>query len=143
MEVPLKCQIHLSWNLIKASPMSVLSSQYPQKVSRYSFQTNAKPAIIKSILKRYTKKSFGSIYINIVDKLAFKPDEGTTIYGVVSTTEGPVKGVVVSDGVEVTITDENGIYQLKSAKKWKYAFISIPSSYEVPSSGVLPIFIKR
>lgn len=102
-----------------------------------------KTGYYKIYIKRDTrKKSFGSIYINIVDKLAFKPDEGTTIYGVVSTTEGPVKGVVVSDGVEVTTTDENGIYQLKSAKKWKYAFISIPSSYEVPSSGVLPIFYK-
>lgn len=101
-----------------------------------------KTGYYKIYIKRNTrKKTFGSIYINIVDK-AFKPDEGTTIYGVVSTTEGPVKGVVVSDGVEVTTTDENGIYQLKSAKKWKYAFISIPSSYEVPSSGVLPLFYK-
>ena len=48
--------------------------------------------------------------------------------------------VVVSDGHEVTVTDENGIYQLKSAKKWGYVFISVPGGYEVPSDGVLPRF---
>ncbi|GAB6121571.1 calcineurin-like phosphoesterase C-terminal domain-containing protein [Dysgonomonas termitidis] len=85
------------------------------------------------------KKSIGRIYINIVDFL-FTPDEGTTIYGIVKSEEGGVKDVVVSDGVEVTTTDEKGIYQLKSAKKRNYVFISVPSNYEVPSSGVLPLF---
>lgn len=85
------------------------------------------------------KKSIGRIYINVVDFL-FTPDEGTTIYGIVKSEEGGVKDVVVSDGVEVTTTDEKGIYQLKSAKKRNYVFISVPSNYEVPSSGVLPLF---
>lgn len=86
------------------------------------------------------KKSVGNIYINIVDKLDFTPSEGTTVYGVVSSAEGPVAGVVVSDGTEVTVTDAKGIYELKSAKKWGYVFISVPSGYEVPSNGVLPQF---
>lgn len=87
------------------------------------------------------KKSFGKLYINIVDELPdFTPDDGTTIYGVVATNESGVAGVVVSDGEEVTATDERGIYQLKSKKKWGYVFISIPSGYEVPSAGVLPLF---
>lgn len=95
-------------------------------------------------IKRNTrKKPVGRIYINVVDELNFTPDAGTTIYGIVSSAEGAVKGVVVSDGVEVTTTDENGIYQLKSAKKWGYVFISIPSSYEVPSDGVLPLFYQQ
>ena len=51
-----------------------------------------------------------------------------------------VENVVVSDGAEVTVTNEKGIYQLKSAKKWGYVFISVPSGYEVPSVGVLPQF---
>lgn len=88
------------------------------------------------------KKPLGKIYINIVDKLDFTPDEGTTIYGVVSSQEGKVKGAVVSDGVDVTTTDENGIYQLKSKKDKGYIFISIPGNYEVPSQGVLPQFYK-
>ena len=84
------------------------------------------------------KKSFGRIYINIVEDIDFKPDAGTTVYGIVSSAGVGVENVVVSDGAEVTVTNEKGIYQLKSAKKWGYVFISVPSGYEVPSVGVLP-----
>ena len=86
------------------------------------------------------KKSFGRIYINIVEDIDFKPDAGTTVYGIVSSADVGVENVVVSDGAEVTVTNEKGIYQLKSAKKWGYVFISVPSGYEVPSVGVLPQF---
>ena len=86
------------------------------------------------------KKSFGRIYINIVEAIDFKPDAGTTVYGIVSSAGVGVENVVVSDGAEVTVTNEKGIYQLKSAKKWGYVFISVPSGYEVPSVGVLPQF---
>lgn len=86
------------------------------------------------------KKSFGRIYINIVEDIDFKPDAGTTVYGIVSSAGVGVENVVVSDGAEVTVTNEKGTYQLKSAKKWGYVFISVPSGYEVPSVGVLPQF---
>ena len=86
------------------------------------------------------KKSFGRIYINIVEDIDFKPDAGTTVYGIVSSAGVGVENVVVSDGAEVTVTNEKGIYQLKSAKKWGYVFISVPSGYEVPSVGGLPQF---
>ena len=86
------------------------------------------------------KKSFGRIYINIVEDIDFKPDAGTTVYGIVSSAGVGVENVVVSDAAEVTVTNEKGIYQLKSAKKWGYVFISVPSGYEVPSVGVLPQF---
>lgn len=88
------------------------------------------------------KKQIGTTYINIVEGIDFTPDAGTTVYGVVSTADGPVQGVVVSDGVEVSVTDERGIYQLQSEKKWGYVFISIPSGYEVPAEGVLPQFYQ-
>ena len=86
------------------------------------------------------KKSFGRIYINIVEDIDFKPDAGTTVYGIVSSAGVGVENVVVSDGAEVTVTNVKGIYQLKSAKKWGYVFISVPSGYEVQSVGVLPQF---
>ena len=88
------------------------------------------------------KKQIGSTYINIVEGMDFTPDAGTTVYGVVSTADGPVPGVVVSDGVEVTVTNELGIYQLQSDKEWGYVFISVPAGYEVPAEGVLPQFYK-
>lgn len=88
------------------------------------------------------KKQMERTYIHIVEKLVFTPDAGTTVYGVVSSDEGPVQGVVVSDGVEVAVTNEEGVYQMASAKKWGYVFVSIPSGYEVPSKGVLPQFYQ-
>ena len=88
------------------------------------------------------KKSIGKIYINIVDKIDFEPSAGTTVFGLVSSEEGPVANVVVSDGTEVTVTDDKGIYELKSAKKWGYVFISAPSGYEVAAEGVFPQFYQ-
>ena len=52
------------------------------------------------------KKSFGRIYINIVEDIDFKPDAGTTVYGIVSSAGVGVENVVVSDGAEVTVTNE-------------------------------------
>ena len=88
------------------------------------------------------KKSIGKIYINIVDKIDFEPSAGTTVFGLVSSEEGPVANVVASDGTEVTVTDDKGIYELKSAKKWGYVFISVPSGYEVAAEGVFPQFYQ-
>ena len=88
------------------------------------------------------KKSIGKIYINIVDKIDFEPSAGTTVFGLVSSEEGPVANVVVSDGTEGTVTDDKGIYELKSAKKWGYVFISVPSGYEVAAEGVFPQFYQ-
>ena len=94
-------------------------------------------------LKRDARnKSIGIIHINIVDKIDFEPSAVTTVFGLVSSEEGPVANVVVSDGTEVTVTDDKGIYELKSAKKWGYVFISVPSGYEVAAEGVFPQFYQ-
>ncbi len=50
--------------------------------------------------------------------------------------------MVVSDGVEVTKSDANGIYYLQSEKKHGYVFISVPSNYEVATVNKLPQFYK-
>lgn len=79
----------------------------------------------------------GNLTINVVAaKIEIQP--GTTIYGIVESTEGPIAGVVVSDGVETTVTDDKGIYQLKSGKETGYVFISVPSGYECQLNGVFP-----
>ena len=85
----------------------------------------------------------GSVQINIVYDLDdFTPDEGVTVYGIVTASNKPVQGVVVSDGYEVTATDKDGVYQLKSEKKHGYVFMSIPSGYNVGSDGIRPMFYK-
>ena len=86
------------------------------------------------------KKLYGTLYVNRIEGIDITPEEGTTIYGQVACDGAGVAGVVVSDGVEVVATDADGVYQLKSAKKSGYVFISIPGGYEVPSDGILPRF---
>lgn len=70
-------------------------------------------------------------------------EEGMTVYGTVSCDNEAIAGAVISDGVEVVKTDENGNYQMKSAKKYGYVFISIPEGYEVASDGILPVLHKK
>jgi hypothetical protein len=77
------------------------------------------------------------VNFNIPDKT------GMTVKGVVYCNGVGVAGVEVSDGVEVTTTDANGIYYLPSAKKYGYVFISIPGGYEVLNDGNTPQFYAR
>ena len=81
-----------------------------------------------------------AIDLTILKPLVIEPDSDTSIYGIVTCDGNGVPGVLVSDGNDIVKTDANGIYQLKSQKKWQYVFIIIPSGYEVPCQGVLPQF---
>lgn len=66
-------------------------------------------------------------------------DEGS-VYGFVTCDGKGIADVVVSDGIEVSLTDADGYYSLQSQKKFGYVFISIPSGYEAPRDGILPRF---
>lgn len=96
-----------------------------------------------SVKRGNEKKVIGNTLIRFVEDLDFTPDAGSSIYGIVSCEGKGVPNVVVSDGIEVVLTDEQGIYQMKSGKKWASVFISVPSGYEVPSVGILPQFYSR
>lgn len=90
------------------------------------------------------KKTIGTTTFKVTEKKDdYKPAEGTTVYGKVSCAGNGLAGVVVSDGYLVTTTNEKGYYELKSAKKNKYVFISVPSGYEVSATGVLPKFSNK
>ena len=93
-----------------------------------------------SLKRGSRRKEFGKTHIAFVKQVEFTPDEGTTVWGVVSCGDKGVANVVVSDGYLTTTTNTDGIYQLKSEKTWGYVFVSIPSGYEVSSKGVLPQF---
>ena len=69
-------------------------------------------------------------------------EEGTTVYGVVQCKGKGLPGVQVSDGYEIVVTDSKGIYQIRSEKKNKFVYITIPSGYMPASSGVQASFFK-
>ena len=84
-------------------------------------------------------RSLGVTTFTIISDVEVDPEDGT-VYGLVTCGGKGVKDVVVSDGVEVTQTDADGIYRIKSAKKYGWVFISIPSGYEAVTNGILPKF---
>ena len=87
------------------------------------------------------KKLLGKISIFINDAgSGTEIEEGTTIYGFVTCDGQGVPDVVVSDGVEVVVTDETGFYQMASEKKNKTVFVSVPSGYEPVADGIVPKF---
>ena len=79
---------------------------------------------------------FGAVVRNIPDK------EGMTIKGVVYCGEEPVQGAQVSDGVNVTRTDENGWYYLASAKECGHVFVCNPKGYKYTRKAKYPEFYK-
>lgn len=86
----------------------------------------------------------GSATINIVVNNNIPDIEGMTIKGVVYSDGAGIPGVAVSDGYEVTLTDEDGIYYLPSLKKTGFVFISVPGNYEVNATdNNIPLFYKR
>lgn len=79
----------------------------------------------------------GTISIVYISRV-LSPANGATIYGVVESDQGPVAGVVVSDGVDIVVTDNDGVYQFPSKKEIGFVFISVPSGYECKQKGVFP-----
>ncbi|MFA6335560.1 MAG: calcineurin-like phosphoesterase family protein [Bacteroidales bacterium] len=90
---------------------------------------------------RGTKEiSFGTTVVSI-QAISNIPDvSGKNIKGIIYCNGKGIPNVVVSDGIEVTKTNSDGIYYLASAKKHGYVFISIPPNYEVATKNKLPLF---
>lgn len=68
---------------------------------------------------------------------------GMTLRGYVIADGTPLAGVAVSDGVDVTLTGNDGAYYLASAKANGYVFMSVPSGYEAPVEGNTPKFWSK
>ena len=85
----------------------------------------------------------GAVLLNLVANLNIPDIEGMTVKGVVYSDGKGIPGVVVSDGYEVTVTDDQGVYYLSSQKKIGFVFISLPSNYEATNVGKAPQFFKR
>ncbi len=115
------------------------------EISTSSISVLLQNGIVQGDYRVYVKRGqekklmkYSSMFIKFYERLDFTPDEGVTVYGKVSCDGKPLSGVVVSDGVLVTVTDEKGIYQLKSHKERKTVFVSVPSGYEPECQGILP-----
>ena len=69
---------------------------------------------------------------------------GNDIYGVVTDTDGNrLQGVTVSDGYTCSVTDANGVYQLKRGEFSYQVFVSVPADCKVPIEEGQPHFWKK
>ena len=112
-----------------------------------SFGFKLSPALTTGKYNFYIKrgsqsKMFGEVEFTIEKRVVIEEKEGYNVYGLISCDGKGVPGVVVSDGAETTVTDEDGLYYLKSYEYDRVVFMSVPSGYEAASKGVLPIFHK-
>ncbi len=103
------------------------------------FPVDIEPAVYGVKIRRGDRElSFGNVKLMKFEPGAFKPSASSTVWGTVRCGVKPVKGAVVSDGIDVAVTNQDGIYELASDKRLGYVFISIPSGYEVKTKGVIP-----
>ena len=90
---------------------------------------------------RGTKEiSLGTTTLSIQVNVSIPDIAGKNIKGFVYCNGKGIANVIVSDGIEVTKTNADGIYYLESTKKHGYVFITIPSNYEVATKNKQPYF---
>ncbi|RIJ50511.1 hypothetical protein D1614_00820 [Maribellus luteus] len=64
------------------------------------------------------------------------PAAGMDLYGLITDDAGnPVSNVVVSDGYSCTLTDSDGIYQMKKNAAAQFVYYSTPEEFAVNTSG--------
>ena len=88
--------------------------------------------------KRLIMKRLTIISIIAAVTLCACSSDPATVVGRVSCEGKGLKGVVISDGIEVVTTDWRGRYRMNSQTANGYVFVSIPSGYEVATEGLLP-----
>ena len=64
--------------------------------------------------------------------------DGYNLKGMVYCENKGVEGVLVTDGVEITKTNADGHYWLKSKKSYEVVYVILPSGYNVPTQGAMP-----
>lgn len=75
-------------------------------------------------------------------QLTITPNKGMNLVGRVTVDGKPRQGVVVSDGNNVTTTDKDGVYQMKT-EKTEYVFVSMPEDCQIDQTKSVPQFFKQ
>lgn len=68
---------------------------------------------------------------------------GNNLYGTITDQNGQgIRGIPVSDGFSIVLTDKNGVYQMKSDKRSTMVYYSLPAEYEIATDeqNHLPAF---
>lgn len=119
----------------KSATVDAIEFLFPNDIISDSYRVSVKRGSQSFLL--------GTTILNLYFNGNIPDKAGMTVKGSVYANGVGLANVVVSDGFEVTKTDEKGIYYLPSAKKAKYVFISIPGNYEVNTTLNAPQFFQK
>lgn len=131
--------------VLKKSQEEILCDIVGITSDSFSFKISSKLETGKYVfsIRRGTQtKALGEVRFEIEKRIEITEKEGYNVYGLVSCEGVGVPGVVVSDGIDVVVTDENGLYYMKSQEYNRLVFMSVPSGYEAAAEGILPKFHK-
>lgn len=73
---------------------------------------------------------------------AVKPKKGMNLVGVVTDGNGPMAGVVVSDGISVVQTNAKGEYQMHTDSA-RFVFVSLPADCKIPMKDGFPCMYQE
>lgn len=126
---------------IDAAAKEWISDITTKALTDYSFQFDVKAN--ESEEARSGQIVFSNEYGSETVTIEQAAQTPANVFGKVTCNGTGVKDVLVSDGIDIVKTDDNGNYRLQSDKKWKMVFMTIPSGYEAPLDGILPRFWKE
>jgi hypothetical protein len=69
--------------------------------------------------------------------------QNITFFGEVTSARKGVAGVAVTDGYNITLTNEKGEYTLLSNATAGYIYITIPTGYKIPVKNNVPCFYQK
>lgn len=65
------------------------------------------------------------------------------IYGKVLCDGKGVPGVVVTDGIDCVLTNEQGCYMLEGKRNARFVYLTVPAGYIPPTKQTIPLFYKK
>lgn len=78
-------------------------------------------------------------FVALAAAIAANAYDSVRITGRVTSEGRPVEGVRVTDGSDIVVTDAKGRYALTADTDVKHVYITLPSGYEVPMAGGVPV----
>ena len=110
-----------------------------------AFVLTLRPGVITRVLGRITGPALIALIVLVVGAAVVSPLGPAAAPQAPYNAGAAVQGVVVTDGVNMTRTNKQGAYGLRtSSDKSKLVYLTVPSGYEVESTrGFIPRFYRR
>lgn len=90
-------------------------------------------------MKKYIQYLFFIIVLGVHTCDSF----GKDIYGKVLCEGKGLPGVVVTDGIDCTLTDGQGDYMLEKKRDTRFIYLTVPAGFVPAAERTIPLFFKK